>query len=171
MEGECVVEGSLAFAKEQGHLEVDIRPMDWTDLPQVLAIERANFPTPWPETVFLHEMRYNRQATMLVAHLNDRRLYSGVVGYAGFWSVSGEMHITTLAVDTDFQRRGIARALLEHSMERARALGCREATLEVRESNIQAQRLYAGYGFLAAGRRKRYYPDGEDALIMTLKEL
>lgn len=166
-----MVEGSLAFSQDHGPLAVEIRPMKWGDLPEVLAIERAVFPTPWPESVFLHELRYNRCATMVVAHLADRRLYPGVVGYAGFWSVASEMHITTLAVDPDFQGRGIARRLMDHCFERARELGCTEATLEVRPSNVAAQRLYVSYGFTLTGRRRRYYADGEDALIMSLKRL
>jgi ribosomal-protein-alanine N-acetyltransferase len=145
--------------------------MTWGDLPEVLAIEKSVFPTPWPKSVFLHEMRYNRCATMVVAHLADRWIYPGVVGYAGFWSVAGEMHITTMAVDPHFQRRGISRQLIDHCFEMAHSLGCTEATLEVRASNVAAQRLYASYGFVLAGRRRRYYADGEDALIMTLKEL
>jgi ribosomal-protein-alanine N-acetyltransferase len=145
--------------------------MAWGDLPEVMAIEKAVFPTPWPQSVFLYEMRYNRNAIMVVAHLADRRQYPGVVGYAGFWSAAGEMHITTLAVDPDFQRQGIARQLIDHCLEKARALGCTQGTLEVRESNAGAQRLYASYGFIAAGRRKRYYSDGEDAIIMNREEL
>ncbi|MDA2917807.1 ribosomal-protein-alanine N-acetyltransferase RimI, partial [Nitrospinae bacterium AH_259_B05_G02_I21] len=53
----------------------------------------------------------------------------------------------------------------------ARALGCTTASLEVRLSNEAAQQLYASYGFVVAGRRARYYQDGEDALIMTLERL
>lgn len=165
------MEGSLAFSEDQGPLDVDIRPMEWGDLPEVMAIEKAVFPNPWPKSVFLCEMRYNRHTTIVVAHLTDRRRYPGVVGYAAFWSVAGEMHITTLAVDPSFQRCGIARQLMDHCFEKARYLGCSQGTLEVRESNTAAQRLYESYGFSVAGRRKRYYGDGEDALIMNLEEL
>ncbi|MDV2496623.1 MAG: ribosomal protein S18-alanine N-acetyltransferase [bacterium] len=165
------MEASLAFPESQGPVAVDIRPMAWGDLQEVLAIEGEVFPTPWPRSMFLHEMRYNRQATIVVAHLVDRRQYSGVVGYAGFWDVAGEMHVTTLAVDPSFQRRGIAHELMDHCMDVARALGCTTASLEVRLSNEAAQQLYDSYGFVVAGRKARYYQDGEDALIMTLERL
>ena len=81
------------------------------------------------------------------------------------------MHVTTMAVDPSFQRRGIAHELMDHCMDVARALGCTTASLEVRISNEAAQQLYASYGFVVAGRKARYYPDGEDALIMTLERL
>ncbi len=165
------MEASLALPESQGPVAVDIRPMAWGDLQEVLAIEEEVFPTPWHRSVFLHEMRYNRQATIVVAHLVDRRRYPGVVGYAGFWDVAGEMHVTTMAVDPSFQRRGIAHELMDHCMDVARALGCTTASLEVRLSNEAAQQLYASYGFVVAGRKARYYPDGEDALIMTLERL
>ncbi len=165
------MEASLALPKEPGPIVVDIRPMAWGDLHEVQVIEEAVFPTPWPRSVFLHEIRYNRQATMVVARLVDRRRYPGVVGYAGFWTAADEMHVTTLAVHPRFQRGGIARQLMDHCFDEARALGCTEATLEVRETNTAAQRLYSSYGFAVEGRRARYYGDGEDALIMTLEKL
>ncbi len=108
---------------------------------------------------------------MVVAFLVDRRRYPGVVGYAGFWTAADEMHVTTLAVHPHFQRGGIARQLMDHCFDEARGLGCVEATLEVRETNTAAQRLYSSYGFVVVGRRVRYYGDGEDALIMTLEKL
>lgn len=165
------MEASLAFFEDRKHVALDISPMTWGDLAEVHEIEEAVFPTPWPQAAFLHEMRYNPHATMLVAHLEDRWTYPGVVGYAGFWSVAGEMHVTTIAVHPGFQRQGIAHQLMDHCMELARKLGCKEATLEVRETNLDAQKLYASYGFEVRGRRKRYYSDGEDALIMTLDRL
>lgn len=151
--------------------EIDIRPMAWRDLGEVVGIEEAVFTAPWPRSVFQHELRYNRHSVMMVVHLADRSEYPGVVGYAGFWAVSGEMHVTTLAVHPSFQRRGVARRLMERCFEEARQRGCTQATLEVRESNEAAQSLYASYGFVVAGRRPRYYKGGEDALIMTLERL
>ncbi|MFQ6672333.1 MAG: ribosomal protein S18-alanine N-acetyltransferase [Candidatus Tectimicrobiota bacterium] len=150
---------------------VAIRPMARDDLPEVLAIEEAVFPSPWPRSVFLHEMRSNRRATLVVAQWVDQRQVPQVIGYAGFWAVAGEMHVTTLAVHPRLQRRGVAHQLMDHCFQEARAQGCTYAILEVRESNEAAQRLYASYGFVVTGRRKRYYHDGEDALIMTREGL
>jgi ribosomal-protein-alanine N-acetyltransferase len=71
-----------------------------------------------------------------------------------------------VAVDDHLRRQGIATSLLERLFE----LGDRpreQYTLEVRTSNESAIRMYEGFGFRAAGRRRAYYHDNrEDALIM-----
>ncbi|MBV8913875.1 MAG: GNAT family N-acetyltransferase [Acetobacteraceae bacterium] len=77
-----------------------------------------------------------------------------------------ESEILTLAVDPDQQRRGLGRRLLEQAMRTAGARGARCMLLEVAEANTAARALYAGTGFLEVGRRRRYYRDGSDALIL-----
>ena len=73
-----------------------------------------------------------------------------------------------IAVAEGFRRRGIGRKVTEALLQYLSNLGAAYATLEVRESNLPAQSLYKSLGFLAVGRRKRYYEDnGEDALLMV----
>jgi [ribosomal protein S18]-alanine N-acetyltransferase len=90
-----------------------------------------------------------------------------IVGYAGLWLMTDEAHITTIAVDPDFQGNGIGELLLVALIDRSRQIGARWLTLEVRVSNDVAQRLYEKYTFKEMGIRRRYYSDnGEDALVM-----
>ena len=90
-----------------------------------------------------------------------------IVGYAGLWLMTDEAHITTIAVDPDFQGNGIGELLVVALIDRARQIGARWLTLEVRVSNEVAQRLYEKYTFKEMGVRRRYYSDnGEDALVM-----
>jgi [ribosomal protein S18]-alanine N-acetyltransferase len=90
-----------------------------------------------------------------------------IVGYAGLWLMTDEAHITTIAVDPDFQGNGIGELLLVSLIDRAQQIGGRWLTLEVRVSNDVAQRLYEKYTFKEMGIRRRYYSDnGEDALVM-----
>jgi [ribosomal protein S18]-alanine N-acetyltransferase len=90
-----------------------------------------------------------------------------IVGYAGLWLMTDEAHITTIAVDPDFQGNGIGELLVVALIDRARQIGARWLTLEVRVSNDVAQRLYEKYTFKEMGIRRRYYSDnGEDALVM-----
>ena len=90
-----------------------------------------------------------------------------IVGYAGLWLMTDEAHITTIAVDPDFQGNGIGELLLVALIDRAQQIGARWLTLEVRVSNDVAQRLYEKYTFKEMGIRRRYYSDnGEDALVM-----
>jgi [ribosomal protein S18]-alanine N-acetyltransferase len=91
-----------------------------------------------------------------------------VVGYAGFWVMVDEAHISTLASHPQRRRQGIAELLLIAMTERAAEMSARVMTLEVRVSNTGAQTLYRKFGFEVVGRRPQYYSDNnEDALIMT----
>jgi ribosomal-protein-alanine N-acetyltransferase len=145
--------------------------MTLEDLPEVLAIDRLSFPSPWPERSYRYELAENRASTLLVADREEdgsRR----VVGYLGFWLIADEVHISTLAVHPDERGQGIGRRLLQDGLRVARARGARMATLEVRPSNKVAIELYRDFGFKLVGRRAGYYRDnGEDALLMTLHRL
>jgi ribosomal-protein-alanine N-acetyltransferase len=97
---------------------------------------------------------------------------SPILGYAGFWLMVDEAHISTIAVRPDWRGLGLGELLLAAMLERATGLEADRATLEVRVSNITAQNLYHKYGFRRAGLRRRYYRDNdEDALIMSTERL
>lgn len=144
-----------------------IRPMLVDDVGAVQLIERASFTTPWPAQAYRQEIETNRLAQYLVALLGDR-----IVAYGGIWLMVDEAHVTTFAVDPRFRRRRIGERLLLALLDLAAERGAREATLEVRLSNLPARRLYEKYGFRPVGIRPRYYSDNnEDALIMTTEPL
>jgi len=141
--------------------------MTLADLPAVHVIEHASFSTPWPDDAYRSEIQANRLATYLVARSGEE-----VVAFGGIWLMVDEAHITTFAVHPDWRRRGIGERLLITLLDVSIARHAREATLEVRLSNVAARRLYEKYGFRPVGLRPRYYSDnGEDALIMTTKPL
>jgi ribosomal-protein-alanine N-acetyltransferase len=141
---------------------VEIEDMTLDDVGAVQEVERASFPVPWPANAFRQELTHNRNARYIVAREGRR-----VVGYAGLWLMVDEAHITTFAVHPDHRRRRIGERLLQRLFELAGELGAEWLTLEVRVSNLAAQRLYEKYGFKKAGVRRRYYSDNsEDALIM-----
>ena len=141
--------------------------MTLDDLPAVHAIERASFSVPWPDDAYRNEIRSNRLASYVVARAGD-----DVVGFGGLWVMVDEAHVTTFAVDPRWRRRGVGEWLLLSLLDLAVARRAREATLEVRLSNMPARRLYEKYGFRPVGIRPRYYSDnGEDALIMTTDAL
>ena len=139
---------------------VDIRRLTYADLPQVIAIERRAFPTPWSLAMFVLEL--SKPSGICLAARRDGRMCGYLVcsRYDTVW------HVMNVAVDPDARRTGVATALLSALLERVgdpRA----QLTLEVRRSNAGAIALYEGLGFRAAGVRRRYYQDnGEDALIM-----
>ena len=141
-----------------------IRPMTEIDLPDVIAIERATFSTPWTEGVFRDELAAPSR-TYLVAEEADQ-----LVGYVGIMSVGGDTHITTVAVASDSSGRGIGTRLVLAGVEAGLAAGGRSLTLEVRSSNRRAQDLYRRFGMGPVGVRKHYYRD-EDAIIMWAHDI
>lgn len=141
---------------------VEIAPMTVQDIPAILEIERRSFVTPWPRDAYIHELDHNRTAVYVVARQDE-----AAVGYAGMWVVMDEAHITTIAVDPPLRGLGIGERLLIGLIDRAIERGARWIQLEVRQSNMVAQRLYHKYGFREVGIRRHYYSDsGEDAVVM-----
>jgi [ribosomal protein S18]-alanine N-acetyltransferase len=144
-------------------LRVSIEPMRLDDIDDVQRVERASFAVPWPAYALRQEIETNRLARYLVLRAGGR-----VVGYAGIWLMVDEAHITTFAILPEWRRRGLGGRLMVEVMRLASELGARVGTLEVRLSNVPAQRLYQRFGFRPVGLRPRYYSDNaEDALIMT----
>ena len=141
---------------------VEIQPMRPADLDEVLAIERASFPSAWSRESYLRELR-NRSSYYLVARLGGQ-----LIGYVGMWVVEEKAHITTLAIHPERRRRGLAQHLLHHLCAVARTRGVTEMTLEVRAGNRAARELYRKCGFQEKGLLPRYYGDtGEDGTIMA----
>ena len=95
-----------------------------------------------------------------------------VIGFAGFWIMADEAHITTIASRTSYRRQGIGELLLISIIEMSTRLRARIITLEVRISNTAAQRLYSKYGFTRVGVRRGYYIDNrEDGLLMSIEDI
>lgn len=93
------------------------------------------------------------------------------IGLGCYWAILDEAHITVLAVDPRYQRRGLGKWLLVNLLIDANERALTRATLEVRPSNSRALALYESFGFEPLGRRQRYYADGEDALILWQNSL
>lgn len=148
--------------------QVLIQPMSLQDIPIIEALEKACFPEPWSGDVYRHELAHNRLSAYWVVRPAQRSA-PPILAYGGYWLTPPEAHIVTIATHPDYRRQGLGHALMVWMIERARAGGATEVTLEVRASNDAAQALYAHMGFITVGRRKEYYRDNrEDAILMTL---
>lgn len=149
---------------------VRVRRMAAADLEQVQAIDQLSFSMPWPLRSFRFQLEENPAAQLWVAEVPG--LSPEVVGVVVTWLLVDEVHIATISVHPAYRQRGIASRLLCTALQENARLGAVEATLEVRENNLAAQKLYQRFGFRQVGRRKRYYEDnGEDALILTMYNL
>jgi ribosomal-protein-alanine N-acetyltransferase len=144
----------------------EIRRLAYADLPQVIAVERRAFPTPWSLAMFVLELSKPSGICLAAWGAGDGAPPEELCGYLICSRYDTVWHVMNVSVDPDRRRAGIASALLDALIER---IGDPQAlyTLEVRVSNTAAIRLYERYGFLSAGVRRRYYQDNqEDALIM-----
>lgn len=149
-----------------------IRPMTLEDLPPVREIDKNSFTLPWPEKSFRYELLQNPSSQLWVAEKNISANLSKIIGMICVWIIVDETHIATLAVHPDFRQGGIGTKLVARALYSAYNLDVRSAYLEVRESNISAQKLYEKFGFEIVNRRTRYYSDNhEDALLMNLEEI
>ena len=147
--------------------DVCLRRMQEGDIAAVTALDAAAFPTlHWQEYMFRTELT-NPVARYLVAIEGDRLL-----GFAGVHIILDEGHITNIAVAQDARGRGLGRLLTLALMQYASNLGVSLMTLEVRQSNLVAQRLYRSLGFMKVSVRKGYYEDNhEDAWLMLCERM
>ena len=138
---------------------IEVRRLTFADLPQVVAIERRAFTTPWSLAMFVLEL--SKPSGICLAAVVETEL----AGYLVCSRYDTVWHVMNVAVDPDRRRRGIATALIAALLERIGDDA--QVTLEVRKSNTGALSLYERFGFRSAGVRRRYYADnGEDAVIM-----
>jgi len=140
------------------------RTMREADVPDVVAIERASYQFPWSEGIFRDCLRVGY--TCRVAAVGRQ-----LAGYGVMSAGAGEAHILNLCVAEAFRCHGLGRRLLTLLVERAAALGMKEAFLEVRPSNTAAIRLYQAHGFEQVGMRRGYYQavgGREDAAVLRL---
>lgn len=148
-------------------MSVVYRRMTLADVEQVHALEESTFAQPWSLQSFIDEMERNACARYIVAEEAGT-----VLGYAGAWLIIDEGHITNVAVAQSVRGKGVGTALMEALMQYAANMGVQYMTLEVRKTNLIAQKLYRRMGFMELGVRKRYYEDnGEDALLMVCQAM
>jgi ribosomal-protein-alanine N-acetyltransferase len=141
---------------------LEIAPMELSDITAVLKIEQLSFQSAWPPNAFANELRDNKLAYYVVGRLDGR-----IVAYGGVWVILEDSHLTTIAVHPDFRRQRLGEEILVHLLDVAIDRGASWITLEVRETNDAAQRLYRKYGFTVVSTRRGYYSDNdENALVM-----
>jgi ribosomal-protein-alanine N-acetyltransferase len=154
---------------------VEIRRLTYADLPQVVAVERRAFATPWSLAMFVLELS-KPSGICLAAEVSTRSVAGDeagpgdddreLVGYLICSRYDTIWHVMNVSVDPDRRRRGIASALLSALIGRIDDAEA-QITLEVRRSNHGAIELYERFGFRSVGVRRRYYQDsGEDAVVM-----
>lgn len=157
----------MAARLENPELAVVLTPMGRRHLRGVLRIEGQVYPRPWSLGLFTGELALTDSRVYVVA-----RISGTVAGYSGLMVVAEDGHITTIAVDPEWQRHGLATRMLLQLIDSGVARGVEHLTLEVRHTNRNAQELYRKFGFAPAGIRRGYYVDNrEDALVMWVHDV
>jgi ribosomal-protein-alanine N-acetyltransferase len=140
-----------------------IRWMHYHDVPTVCNIERQIFPSPWPVEGFLYELE-NRDYNISMVGLIGEKLVTYAISYLMY----DEIHISNLAVAPEFRRLKIGETMVGITLRIGRERNCKQAHLEVRESNVAAISLYEKFGFKLVNVRKNYYQnEKENALLMS----
>lgn len=133
------------------------------DLSRVLEMEQACFKEPWNQKDCLYELEENPFSHGWILKKED-----AVVGYAFLWETFEIAQLARIGIDPLYRNRGYGQILLENLIVRAKHAECEFMSLEVRESNKPALRLYEKNGFITVNVSQGYYPDGENAVVMTL---
>ena len=137
-----------------------IRAWQEQDIDILSQIEERCFIAPWSKSAFQEVLKYPLHHTFLI---EDR---GQVCGYACLLVLFEDAEIENIAVDLDYRGRGISKLLMQAMHDKAKELGAKRCLLEVRVSNQVARSLYEKYGYESYGVRKRYYENGEDAIVM-----
>ncbi|WP_188207153.1 ribosomal protein S18-alanine N-acetyltransferase [Alkalibacillus aidingensis] len=144
--------------------EIKVRPMVIGDIEDVMVVELTSFKSPWQKQDFIFDLLKNKFSYYLVLENNQK-----VVGYCGVWIVVDSAQITNIAIHPDERGHKYGEYLFKETLKLAKFEGAQELTLEVRESNQVAQKMYQKFGLEVVGRREKYYKDQEDALVMWVK--
>ncbi len=142
-------------------IPVVIAPALKGDIRAMVDLEELCFGESWTEESYLNEIGNSRTACYLVCRSRGK-----LAGFIGAWIIMDEAHITTVAVHPDMRGKRLGKCLIWCLMDQAVNRGCRWATLEVATGNAPARKLYERFGFVKIGQRKRYYANGEDAVVM-----
>lgn len=145
------------------HFDWQLREMTEADLMSVVHIEQDCYPRPWSEVLF------KRELDNPLSHLLLCTLSAEIVGYVCLWAVAGEVEIHNVATAPRWQRKGVAAYLMQAVQYYMDQHDIDGAFLEVRSGNVKAIALYEKCAFRVFDRRRSYYSDGEDALLMGWK--
>jgi ribosomal-protein-alanine N-acetyltransferase len=142
--------------------DLAISPLRTGDLPWVLALEVRSFLVPWSEKSFLDEL-----TSSFAVALAAREASGEPVGFALGRLLFDEGHLLKIAVQPGLRRQGLGSRLLAAFEQALRDGGATMAVLEVRVGNTAARRMYERAGWTVVSERRRYYPDGEDGMLLS----
>ena len=140
--------------------QIKLIPLKNEHIDEVYEIEQLSYSNPWTKFGFYAEIRNPFSIPYVLLFENQ------IAGYIVLWDYGESLHIANITVHPQYRRMGLGRFMIRFAKEKARELGIKALTLEVRKSNGPARRLYESEGFVAIGVIKGYYPGNhEDAVV------
>lgn len=138
-------------------INISFRIFDVQDIDDVLAIERLTYKTPWNKAKFTHSLDNPNTLAYLIFKDNQ------VLGYSITLCASKTADLLNICIHPDYQHQGLGTKLFAYQLQ---ASGAKEVFIEVRVSNHSALLFYKKLGFEVIDKRKKYYSDGEGAIIL-----
>ena len=141
-----------------------LREITLADLDRLEELEKVCFlKSPWSKNMLKESIVYGDKYKICYEH--NGKIVAYLIASYNSW----DAEIYTLGVDLSYRRQGLARQLISNLKDFCVLNKIESIFLEVRESNVSAQKLYLSFGFKQIAIRKKYYEDTEDALIMEYK--
>ncbi len=137
--------------------------MEQRDLDVVMYLENACFVAPWGLNQIKYELNENPVSNLWVIESDN----TGVVGFVDYWITFDSSTVCQICVNPLFRKRGLASILMEEMIKDCKANKVRNITLEVREHNVNARKLYEKFGFKSVLLKERYYTNGDNAVYMV----
>ncbi|VVM17823.1 Isocitrate dehydrogenase [NADP] (EC [uncultured Gammaproteobacteria bacterium] len=138
-------------------INISFRAFEIQDIEDVLVIERLAYKIPWNKAKFTHSLHNPNTVACLIFKDNQ------VLGYSIALRASKVADLLNICIHPDYQHQGLGKKLFVYQLQ---ASGVKEVFIEVRTSNHSALSFYKKLRFEAINTRKKYYSDGEDAIIL-----
>jgi ribosomal-protein-alanine N-acetyltransferase len=153
---------SIRMSQTTKPINISFKELDVEFDREISLIENRIHRNPWSQEQ-IKESFQNRNNLVIGAFNQDE-----LIGYCFMLIAQTEAEILNIAIDINFQRKGLGETLLKECLERLESQKAKNLFLEVRQSNHAAKNLYSKMGFKTIGIRKNYYSDNEDASMMQL---
>lgn len=140
-----------------------VRPMEESDLEVVMYLENTCFIAPWGLKELNYEINDNPVSNLWVI---ESSMY-GVAGFVDYWITFDSATICQICVNPVFRKKGLASQMMSELIKDCKANKVRNITLEVREHNESAIRLYERFGFKKILLKEKYYTNGDNAIYMV----
>ena len=142
---------------------INISPMTIQDLDEIKDILSSEFDDFWKYEIFKEELANNNSKYLVLRYNNE------IVSFGGIKIIIDEANLMDIVTKKNMRNQGFAKLLLEELIKLSKNNNCTSITLEVNEHNSPAISLYEKFNFKEVGKRKKYYQNGDTAILMTYK--